>query len=555
MIYKTSWRSVLAPMVAVVFAGVALVPLPSLADVPADGWVVWTSNRVGGNPESFRCRADGTEVTQLTTTGGTYPIWSPDGRWIAYRDNGDLTHLMRPDGSGDRLIGGWHLFWMHDNAGLAMLDGDNTYVLDPDTGDQTPLFKPSEFTEFQNTLTQYYAMTHDRRYMFVGTGIFDYGFTAANGTYTQSYSAVLIDMLDKRKIYLVGLGCWPFTPPAGDMVYHIRGDGPTWPDIYRMNLADLLTRSSYEAEVAHPDADWGHEYHPQVSNDNQWMVYMASQGCHWDWNCNNEIFIHKIGTDSTSRTQVTYDDSFDAFPSIFVGKPWTATDPPRLVLSPDKMTFFARNAAVPAPRTVLAKSSAADRPGVTGVTVATSASWFDAAVDGNKITVSVRAGQVWRGRCNGTVSVTVPGLEGSPGSIQVILDADDTFPAAPIQSVALDASAIDAEGAIDGEGAIDAVGSSPDGGIVSIDSALDLAVDVPPCDADIPTQTYRVDADISHDGTASPVGKNSGSGCGCSLGQSPRRADALLLFLLAFLIRRRRPRRAAARVEPVSPQR
>jgi MYXO-CTERM domain-containing protein len=389
--------------------------------------------------------------------------------------------------------------------------------------------------------------------MFVGTGIFDYGFTATNGTYTQPYSAVLIDMLDKRKIYLVGLGCWPFTPPAGDMVYHIRGDGPTWPDIYRMNLADLLTRSSYEAEVAHPDADWGHEYHPQVSNDNQWMVYMASQGCHWDWNCNNEIFIHKIGTDSTSRTQVTYDDSFDAFPSIFVGTPCTATAPPRLVLSPDKITFFARTAAVPGPRTILAKSSAADSPGVTDVTVKTSASWFDAAVDGNKITVSVRAGQVWRGRCKGTVSVTVPGLEGSPGLIQVILDADDTFPVAPIQSVALDAGAVNEQGAMDAGEGIDAMVSSLDGGLLSIDSTSDLALDAPPCDADIPPQISTFDASASPDVTASPTGKAQGSGCGCSLGQPPSRASALLLFLLAFLIRR--PRRAATRVASVQPKR
>jgi hypothetical protein len=539
MLYKTKRRpGALAPAVALIFASLALVSNllagdgsadGAAGDVPADGWIVWTSVRDGGHAESFRCRADGTEVTQLTKTGGTYPIWSPDGRWIAYRDNGDMTHLMRPDGSGNRLIGGWHLFWMHDNAGLAMLDGDDGYVLDPDTGDKTPLFKRSEFVEFQNTLTHFYAMTHDRRYMFVGTGVYDYGFTGANGTFQQGYSAVLVDMLDKRKIYMVGLGCWPFTPPAGDRVYHIRGDGPTWPDIYRMNLADLLTRSSYEAEVSYPDPDWGHEYHPQVSNDNQWLVYMASQGCHWDWSCNNEIFIHKLGTDSKSRIQVTYDDSFDAFPSIYVGTPWTPTDPARLVLSPNKITFFARNASVPATRTVLAKSSAPDGAGVTSVTVATSASWLDASVDGNKITVGVRAGQVFRGRCQATLSVTVPGLEGSPGLIPIVLDADDSFAVAP--SVSYDAGAIDADP------------SGLDGGTVSIDAASDLAVDTPvPCEAYIPPMDAPPGTDTS------PASKPAGGGCGCSLGQSPKPAGAFVFFLLAFLIRRSR-RTAASKSE------
>jgi hypothetical protein len=538
MLHETKRRpGLLAPVAALIFASISLVPRPWAGEVPANGWVVWTSTRAGGNAETFRCRADGTEVTQLTKTGGTYPIWSPDGRWIAYRDTGDQTHLMRPDGSNDRLIGGWHLFWMHDNAGLAMLDGDNGYVLDPDTGDQTPLFKRSEFTEFANTLTHFYAMTHDRRYMFTGTGIYDYGFTGANGTFTQGYSAVLLDMLDKRKIYLVGLGCWPFTPPAGDMVYHINGGGPTWPDIYRMNLADILTRSSYEPEVAHPDPDWGHEYHPQISQDNQWMVYMASQGCHWDWNCNNEIFIHKIGSDSTSRTQVTNDPSFDAFPSIYVGTPWTATDAPRLVLSPNKITFFARNAAVPAPRTALAKSSAADKPGVSGVTATTSASWLDAVVEDNKITVSVRPGQVWQGRCRGTVSVTVPGLENSPGLIQVLLDADETFAVAPIPNVPLDAGVVDADGTI-----IDANGRLLDAPMVSIDASFGLAQDVPPCDTLAPS----IDAGPSPTIDVTPPGKQGGGGCSCSLARSTERSGAFLLFLLALVFRR--PSRAARKL-------
>jgi hypothetical protein len=489
----------------------ALMPRPSVADVPADGWVVWTSLRDQGRAETFRCRADGSEVTQLTKTGGTYPIWSPDGRWIAYRDNADKTHLMRPDGSNDRLIGGWHLFWMHDNAGLAMLEGDDGYVLDPDTGDRTPLFKQSEFSEFANTLTHFYAMTHDRRYMFMGSGLYEFGFTGANGTYKQGYSAVLVDMLDKRKIYMVHLGCWPFTPPAGDFVYHIRGDGPTWPDIYRLNLTDVVTLSSYQPEVSFPDPDWGHEYHPQISNDNQWMVYMASQGCHWDYNCNNEIFIHRLGTGSTSRTQVTNHEAFDAFPSIYIGTPWTATDPARLVLSPNKITFFARKTVVPASRTVLAKSSADGNPGVGSVTATTSASWLQTQVEGNKITVGLRPGQVWRGRCAATIQVTAPGLLGSPGEIQVTMDGDETFPEPPLTS-SNDAGASDAEIELDGDIQTD----SSDG----------------PCD---------VPAAGDDGGPTTTPPMNGSGGCGCSVGGPTRGMGAFVLLLAAACVLR--PRR------------
>jgi hypothetical protein len=507
-----------------VLASGGLLPRPAAAEVPANGWVVWTSNRDQGHNESFRCRADGSEVIQLTKTGSTYPIWSPDGRFIAYRDAGDQTHLMRPDGSNDRLIGGWHLFWMHDNAGLAMLNGDDGFILDPDTGTQTPFFKRSDFVEFQSTLTNFYALTHDRRYMMIGSGIYDYGYTGSNGSFQQPYSISLVDMLDMRQIYMVHLGCWGFTPPAGNFVYHIRGDGPTWPDIYRLNLADIMTLSSYEPEVAFPDPDWGHEYHPQVSNDNQWLVYMTSQGCHWDYSCNNEIFIHRLGSGTTSRTQVTYDDSFDAFPSIFIGTPWTPTDPPRLVLSPNRITFFARNASLPAPRTVLAKSSAADSPAVSAVTATTSAGWLDATVVGNTITVGLRAGHVWRGRCQANVTVTVPGLLGSPAEIPVIVDADDTFPAAPAGH---DGGTIDV-----GMSSID--GSSFDG------STIDGNTIDAPIPSDVPIDA--LEPGISLDGGSTPTQPSSGdSGCGCSLGRPSRDLGAgALLLLLAILWRCRR---------------
>jgi MYXO-CTERM domain-containing protein len=312
------------------------------------------------------------------------------------------------------------------------------------------------------------------------------------------------------------------------MIYHINGAAPTWPDIYRMNLADLVTRSSYEPEVAHADADWGHEYHPQVSNDNQWMVYMASQGCHWDWNCNNEIFIHKIGTDANSRVRVTYDEAFDAFPSIYVGTPWTATAPAQLVLSPNKLTFFARNGVPPAARTVLAKSSADGNPSVSGVTVSASAGWLDAAVVGNRITVSVRPGQVFRGRCATTVSVAVPGLAGSPGTVQVVLDADDSFPPSP---VLLDGGVIDAAGADDAPLGVD-------GGLLGLDAATGGGFDAPLCDTLVPT----VDAGATL--AVPPTQDGSDGGCGCSLGSATSAKSGLLAGLLGLLLvwRARRPR-------------
>lgn len=55
---------------------------------PTNGWVVWNSNREGNN-QIYRMRADGSDKTALTTTGGEAPKWAPDGRFISYTDPSD----------------------------------------------------------------------------------------------------------------------------------------------------------------------------------------------------------------------------------------------------------------------------------------------------------------------------------------------------------------------------------------------------------------------------------------------------------------------------------
>jgi MYXO-CTERM domain-containing protein len=134
----------------------------------------------------------------------------------------------------------------------------------------------------------------------------------------------------------------------------------------------------------------------------------------------------------------------------------------------------------------------------------------------------VRAGRIWQGRCQTTLSVTVPGLLDSPGVIPIVLDADESFPVVPPTDDSHDAGAVDADNGGFG------------GGTIGIDAASDLAVDSPvPCDVEI--------SPVDATGTpVPPASKQTGGGCGCSLGQSPRPAGALVFFLLAFAIRRAR---------------
>jgi hypothetical protein len=404
---------------------------------PADALVIFSSNRADGRMETYRSRVDGSEVKRLSFTGGTFSTVSPDGRWVQYRNDSNEVFFTRPDGSEtQKLPETWALFWLKDNSGFVLAQGDQVYLYDPDAKQKTPLFKLSDFSEFNGTLFHPYAMTHDNRYLFVGSDMYQNGFTGANGTFQQNYSAILIDLLDKRKIYMVGFGCWPFTPPEGDIIYHIRGDmkgeTPTWPDVYRMNLADLDSHKSYEPELTYPDADWGHEYHPHISNDNKWLIYMTSNGCHWDYSCNNEIFLHALGSGPKERIRVTNDPSFDGFPDIYIGPQWDPAGPPRVIAAPDRVTFFAREARLPEARTIKIKNGGAGSIAALGaatVAVDPPAAWLDAQISGGTLVVKPRDGLVIRGKHRATVRLTVEGAAG-PTLIPIALDADDSFPQA-----------------------------------------------------------------------------------------------------------------------------
>ena len=122
---------------AALFLFLPLVSPGSLqAAPPTDGWVVWQSNRADSRFEVYRARADGSEVTHMTTTGCGLPSWSPDGRWIAYQDFATAVFLMRPDGSEVQALAASsdHVpFWLHDNSGLAIQQGAEFRVFDPET--------------------------------------------------------------------------------------------------------------------------------------------------------------------------------------------------------------------------------------------------------------------------------------------------------------------------------------------------------------------------------------------------------------------------------------
>lgn len=321
-------------------------PLTALGSPPPppNTWVAWQSNREDGRNELYLSKADGSGLRRLTQSGAQRPSFAPDGRWISFQGiDGDVgkTFVIRPDGSGKKLAcAGTPRFWMHDNTGLVCQAGSADYrLVDPDTDASSLLFRQQDFGAIGSHMFQPNGITHDGRYLVAGTDLYRPGFSGTNGTFTASFAAVILDLQHRDRVYFFGDGCWPFTPPAGNRVYHVCGNCPTKPDIYRMDLTDLATRASYAPEKAHPDADWGHEYNPDISNDNRWVAYMASTGCHSGYECNYDIFLHELGSSVTDRFRVTEDPRFDGYPTVHVGELWQGGATPQLVVVPSRLVL------------------------------------------------------------------------------------------------------------------------------------------------------------------------------------------------------------------------
>ena len=452
-------------VLALAFVSVG-VPLAARAQPPADGWVVWQSIRKDGRFEVYRAKADGSDVTRMTTIGAGKPMWSPDGRWIAYQDLTSAVYLMRPDGSDQHNVAppSSYWFWLHDNSGLVVSDGPQYDLLDPETQQKTPLFNQGDFPQFAGTTFQPNAITHDNRYLLLGSHLYDFGFTGANGSFKGGFSAVAVDLLHKDKTYYIGNGCWPFSPPDGDLVFHICNDCPQHPDIYRMHLADLATRSSYQAEKAAPDPDWGHEYNPRVSTDNKWVVYMTSTGCHDGVSCDYEIFLHRLGADASERSRVTTEPTFDGYPDMYVGPLWKPPAGPELFTRPSRVTVFATATELPPAQVVKIKNGGSGTLGPVKVAFEPAVPWLSLSADATSVTVQVKRDGLVAGANRTTVTVTSDGVPGA-AVVPIVVNADESFPPPPDAGVPVDAAGDSAVVTPPGPDAgVDAPAATSDGG-------------------------------------------------------------------------------------------
>jgi TolB protein len=92
------------------------------ADPPA-GLIAFTHQNKSGKDQIFVIQTDGTARRALTTKDSLDPVWSPDGKRLAFLDHDQRLLVMNADGSGKRVVSQERGFLAEDEIASWSPDG------------------------------------------------------------------------------------------------------------------------------------------------------------------------------------------------------------------------------------------------------------------------------------------------------------------------------------------------------------------------------------------------------------------------------------------------
>jgi len=177
----------LAFAVTVLIAGTSHPSVPAPFGVAANGNIVFTDETGQINVGDI---ADGTSHVIVPGSGHSKPVFSPDGQWLAYLQDGTDVVVSGPNGQAPRVIATVgsidHFGWMPDSTAVIAIVGSEILAIDlQGTGATRTVFKGAYGTHFNglnDNLTDFFRPPFGDAILFIGNG------PKGSGVYRQSLS-------------------------------------------------------------------------------------------------------------------------------------------------------------------------------------------------------------------------------------------------------------------------------------------------------------------------------------------------------------------------------
>lgn len=295
--------------------------LKSLSD-NLDGFVVFSSNR-DGNHDIFKMDLVDQSLSKLTNHPHTetYPRISPDGKrlvfarahqpWVSQRNTVAWDVILLDLASGEEIV------LSERSTSPAWVDNDRLSFIQDTIRFQTLNLKTQEL------LTVYETGVNNQ--MPSGSGIYNPKINPVSGQVVFTAKQVhigsntgfwgtAIDTNGKHRAVLDGCEL-TWSSDGGSLFQITRGGRKQGLRIVEVNQEDLSPSTLIDLE-----GEFSHEYWPKQSFNGEYIVFGASRGGddHEHDTKDYEIFLWKMGSDSSKATRLTFHTGNDNWPDVFI---------------------------------------------------------------------------------------------------------------------------------------------------------------------------------------------------------------------------------------------
>lgn len=294
----------------------------SVASTRSGGRIAFASNR-DGNTEIYTMKSDGTDQVRLTNNTGLdyHPVWSPDGRRIAYLSQNDTgftfsIKVMNADGTNQTAVTNvnygfcvwpwqdeWSVSWAPDGRKLAFQENADIFTVNVDGSNRV-------------NVTNHWAMDAEPSWSADGSKIV---FTSSRSCWRTMYS-MNPDGSNVQALPSDG-EFWDTAPefsPNGTRIAFVVNSSMNMPVLYTAN-ADGTNRTPFEG--------LGSSSHnrnkPKWSPDGSRIAFQMWEASDSD----SEIYVRNVGLGRL--TQITNTDGSNFDPS------WQPRPPKVIIVVPE----------------------------------------------------------------------------------------------------------------------------------------------------------------------------------------------------------------------------